>query len=262
MALPSINRRMTRASTVVVATGVSLIVGLVGCDSGAGVSVVTTSAPANEGTASSVNTEATIGTAPIDTDAGQPGTSAATTTLLVEGAVVPLTDAEAADLIASFDVTDVLVMSSLAEHRLEPAVLLTARQVLDAGASGSQAWAAAYVWANGGDDVAPLLSLLTDPDPEIQVMAATGLIARGDDHGFRPLIAALTNDSLTAGSPAPVWQNAALALVRFTAISANGPPFDGSPAQRQTAAAAWTAWVDTNGASLTFDPATALWSVE
>jgi len=133
--------------------------------------------------------------------------------------------------------------------------------VLDGGASGLQAWAATYVWANGGDDVAPLLALLADADPEIRVMAATGLIARGDAAGFEPLIATLTDDAVTAGFPAPVWQNAAVALVRFTAISANGPPFDGSPKQRQTAADAWTAWLDTNRASLGFDPATALWSV-
>ena len=171
-----------------------------------------------------------------------------------------LSEAEAAELLATFDVADPVAFSILAEGRRDPAVIAAAAKLLADGATADERWAATYVWVNEGGDPEPLLKLLQADDATIRVMAATGLLARGRSEGFQPLITLLIDDSLTPGHPpSEVWRDAVVGLARYTAISKFGPPFDASSAQRADAAVRWQAWFDERGKTLAFDAEVGLW---
>ncbi|MGB8858620.1 MAG: hypothetical protein WCC60_05160 [Ilumatobacteraceae bacterium] len=173
-----------------------------------------------------------------------------------------MTDAEADSLLSAYEATDQTSFGLLAEVRSDPAVVGAAARALAAGASGDQRWAATYVWVNEGSDPAPLLALLAVDDAAIRAMAATGLLARGRPEGFEPLIELLVDDSLRPGQPpSEVWRDAVMALVRYTAISELGPPFDATTQQRAEAKERWQAWLDGNRDRLTFDEAESLWVV-
>lgn len=138
-----------------------------------------------------------------------------------------------------------------------------AGQLLQQGeADPALLFAAAYVWANTGDDPSLLLPLLGNADPSTVLTAAIGLVAQGRPEGFAPLIAALTSDDVLVryGTGEPVWSAASLALARFTGVAENGPPFDANHDQRALAQSRWQHWLDTNGASMTFDATQELWS--
>jgi len=244
--------------------GLTALLLLAACTDGPGVSVVTTTAAASDGTADAPTTAGGVGagtivTAPV---ASEPVAVTTTATATTPSGLPLLDAAAAADLIATFDTTDLYGFSILSAHRSDPAVVAVARQTLDGGAAGPSEWAAAYVWVNEGDDAGPLIALAASADPATRVMAATGLLARGRIEGFAPLVALLVDDTPTPGwPPSSAWQDATTALARFTAISENGPPFDASPTQRENAAAKWQAWLDAHQATLTFDPEVALWTV-
>lgn len=165
------------------------------------------------------------------------------------------------NVIAGFSLGDAAAVYLLADHRSDSDVVEAARAALVDGASGAQLWAATYVWSNEGTDPEPLLELLDREDPAIRFMAATGLIARGRIEGFPPLIDALTDESLLIGfePPGPVWVAAATALVRYTATSSNGPPFDADTARLHIAQGRWQAWFDANESRLEFDEVDRLW---
>jgi hypothetical protein len=189
-------------------------------------------------------------------------TGATSSSTVADGTITTLAPAEGAHVIERFSFADADSVYLLVDHIGNTEVVTAAREALETGASGDQLWAATYVWSNEGGDAEPLVALLGNEDSAIRYMAATGLIARGRIEGFRPLIEALTDESVLRGfePPGPVWAAAATALVRFTAISENGPPFDADPARLQLAQERWRAWFDGNESRLTFDDVDLVWS--
>jgi hypothetical protein len=137
-----------------------------------------------------------------------------------------------------------------------------AREALDSGVTGDGLWAATWVYATSGTDPAPLVPLLTNEDPSIRLMAAGGLVGLGDDRGFDVLVALLTVDEQVAGSHPPVrmWQYVAATLEALTGVDL-GPAPDASPEEIAVAASAWSDWLEANRAKLSFDEASATWSV-
>jgi hypothetical protein len=184
------------------------------------------------------------------------------TTIVDNASVTTLAPGEGANVIEEFSFDDAEAVYLLVDHRSDPEVVAAAEGALAAGASGDQLWAATYVWSNEGTDPEPLVALLADQESAIRYMAATGLIARGRIEGFSPLIAALTDESVLAGfEPAgPVWAAATTALVRFTAISAHGPPWDADTARLQLAQDRWQTWLQANQSQLFFDAVDLIWS--
>ena len=189
-------------------------------------------------------------------------TSAPSSTIADDGSVTTLPREEAAGVIEGFSFVDADAVYLLVDHRSDPEVVAAAEGALAAGVSGDQLWAATYVWSNEGADAEPLLELLDDGDSGIRYMAATGLIARGRIEGFSPLIAALTDESVLTGfePPGPVWAAAATALVRYTAISAHGPPFDADTSRLELAQDRWQTWLEGNQSGLVFDAVDLIWS--
>jgi hypothetical protein len=189
------------------------------------------------------------------------GTGAANSTATPGGtdSVEPVTTADPAAALALLggDLADI-------EGELDDAgVIAAAGQVLQQGAADpALLFAAAYVWANTGDDPSLLLPLLSNADPSTVLTAAIGLVAQGRSEGFAPLIAALTSDEVLVryGTGEPAWSAVSLALARFTGVAENGPPFDANLDQRVLAQSRWQQWLDTNGASMTFDATQELWS--
>jgi hypothetical protein len=172
-----------------------------------------------------------------------------------------MTAQDATSLLSSFSFTDDNSQYAVHDHRSDTALVKAAGAALAAGATGPQLWAATWVWVNEGDDPAPLLPLLSNADPGIRIMAATGLIARGKPEGFMPLIDELNDESNLAGQepPTSAWAAATTSLVRFTGIADNGPPFDADASRRVLAQRRWRDWLAANQAALTFDAEKGLW---
>ena len=177
-----------------------------------------------------------------------------TPAMTVEEATEVLEAADLADQVSRFEIDAVSDTQAAVD---------AAAGVIAEGATGDPLWAAVYVYANGGDDPAVLVPLLSDPDPTIRVMAAAGAVAMGERAGFEPLVAALTDTSTFAGSDPPlqIWQFATGTLARSTGVAENGPPFDANERRRLLAVDRWTAWLEASGDGLTFDPDTGGWSV-
>lgn len=202
-------------------------------------------------------------------DSPDPSTTAATTgaTSSVTFDTSPPTTiapGEGMEVIDGFSFADQEAVYLLVDHRSDPEVVAAAEAALAGGASGDELWAATFVWSNEGTDPDPLVELLDDEDSSIRYMAATGLIGRGRVEGFGPLIAVLTDESVLRGfEPAgPVWAAATTALVRFTAISAHGPPWDADTARLQLAQDRWQEWLEANQSRLAFDAVDLIWSTE
>ena len=206
-----------------------MCLGLAACTGSANRSATTTGATGSAGPA---------GTPAVAT-AGGTATGAAPTS----GA--PIGAAAAAELVDTFDPASAASTRSLADRRDDPAVVSVAGERLRAGATGHPGWAAVYVWANEGDDVALLQPRLTDADVGIRLMAAAGTIMRGDAAGFAPLVELLTSDEPSTGwvPPGPAWLTATTALVRATGDATLGPPGDATPEQRALARQRWNAWL-------------------
>ncbi len=103
---------------------------------------------------------------------------------------------------------------------------------------------ALQVYADSGGDPAPLLKLIADTRPGIRVLAAQGLLARGDKRGFPVLIAELEGEL--------EWASASRHLARWTANGTFGPPFDADARQRADAAKRWGAWWSASKDRITF----------
>lgn len=146
--------------------------------------------------------------------------------------------------------------------RLSPAGARAAADLLASGASGDALWAATYVYASSGDDPEPLRSIATSlgASPTVRVMAAAGLLGRGEIAGFEPLIAALaTSDPMDGMEPAGTTSEfAADVLERYTG-SGLGPELSASDDERAASQAQWQAWLDANRATLQFDRGSAAW---
>ena len=154
-------------------------------------------------------------------------------------------------------------LEALTDQLGDPAIAAAARAVLeDGGADPALRFAATYVWANVGDDPSVLVPLLADTDHSVVITAAIGIIAQGGIDGFAPLIAALTTTTPLAyyDTGEPEWSAATVALVQFTGVSTNGPPFDADAGQLLLSQQRWQSWLEQNRATLTFDAEIAQWS--
>ncbi len=172
-----------------------------------------------------------------------------------------LSAATARQVISDHQTNSKAALDLLADSLDDPALLDAATEALLANATGDQAWAAVYVFANKGSDPSLLMPYAASEDVTVRLMAATGLLALGDSSGFAPLIAALDDASVLVGVyPRGVaYELATTSLVRYTAISALGPPDDADAGQRALAKQRWTDWLASNLATLSFDAGSALW---
>jgi hypothetical protein len=173
--------------------------------------------------------------------------------------VAPVEDPQA--LLESIESSNSDSLLALADGAGDAGLVAAAEDALAAGATGDLKWAAVWVVVDGGTDAEVLVPFVNDDNPTIRVMAATGLVARGRVEGFEPLIAALTDETLLDNHypPEPAWTAAATALVRWTGVAENGPPFDAVAGQRTTAQQRWTEWFDEHRDELRFDEDQALW---
>ncbi len=164
-------------------------------------------------------------------------------------------------LLASINLADSDTLLPLGDAIGDAGLLAAAEEALAQAADGDLKWAATWVVVNSFGDADLLVPLAADGDLTIRVMAATGLLAQGRVEGFEPLINALTNKELLAGRypPEPAWSAATLALVRWTAVSDNGPPFDANADQLAAAQALWQAWFADHQQSLRFDANEGIW---
>lgn len=171
-------------------------------------------------------------------------------------------DLEAArTTLASADLTDEGSIDAAQDLRFTDAGVAAAREALDAGASGDERWAATWVYATSPTDPDPLRSLLTDPDPSIRLMAASGILRLGEVEGFDALVGLLSVDELVEGSHPPVlmWRYVGSVLQRLTGVDL-GPASGSSPEEVVAAAGAWADWLEANRSSLRLDEATGTWS--
>lgn len=138
-----------------------------------------------------------------------------------------------------------------------------AAAALAEGVSGDALWAAAYVYAAGSGDPAPLRPLLQERDVWIRVLAGAGLVARGDVSGFEVLVDGLLHQDPLRGSspPTPVWTVVTAVLVRMTGVSQFGPHWDFDQRRRTLAHRRWRSWLEKNHERLWFDSSTGEWDV-
>jgi hypothetical protein len=144
-----------------------------------------------------------------------------------------------------------------------PEAIAAAGELLSAGTTPDIRWAAAYVYAIGGNDPGPLRPLLGDADVTVRVLAGAGLVARGEVDGFVALVDAMGHFEPMPGPGArsPVWAVAASVLVRMTGIARFGPNWDADERRVRLAQARWRAWLEEHRSRLRFDPATGEWQV-
>ena len=200
----------------------------------------------------------TVATGTNTAPANNSSAVATTSTVAADSGMTPQ---DATATLSSFSFANDESQYAVHDHRSDTALVQAAGAALTAGVTGPELWAATWIWVNEGVDPAPLLPLLTNADPNIRIMAATGLIARGRTEGFAPLIDELADASTLVGQepPTTAWAAAATSLVRFTGIADNGPPFDADASRRAAAQQRWRDWLTANQASLTFDAEKGLW---
>jgi hypothetical protein len=168
---------------------------------------------------------------------------------------------EAAGRLRSVSLGDPATLAALEQIRFSPAGADAAATILASGASGDLLWAATWVYASSGSDPGVLGPLLANADPSIRAIAAAGLVGRGDQRGFEPLVALLGESGVLAGSAPPslLWEFAGDVLERYTGAGL-GPTLTASDAERVSAAQAWREWLGSNGPRLAFDTTTHRWS--
>ena len=146
--------------------------------------------------------------------------------------------------------------------RLTPAGAAAAADLLASGATGDALWAATYVYASSGGDPEPLRAIATSTgaSPTVRVMAAAGLLGRGEIAAFEPLIAALaTADPMEGTEPPGTTSEFAADVLERYAGTGFGPELGASEDERAASQAKWQAWLDANRATLQFDRASTSW---
>jgi hypothetical protein len=134
-----------------------------------------------------------------------------------------------------------------------------ARDVLAAGGSRDQMWAAVWVYGTSGTDPAALRPMLAYDEPSISTMAAGALLPLGDRDALELLGAAVSDTDILLGSrpPTTISAYAQYILGRFVIA-------DDTPARLGIApddsADAWLAWLERHGDALVYDPTTGEWS--
>jgi HEAT repeat protein len=175
--------------------------------------------------------------------------------------VPDLTEAEARGILEAVKPAELSTLVAVQRIRdSEPAVAAAAK-LLATPASPEATWAAASVYAAHGPDAGVLAKLLDDASASLRLLAARGLVQRGDRRGFAPLAALLEDDAGLDGSSQPVWVAAAKALALATGNAELGPPFDADPELRARCAKRWHDWLGEHGAALTYAPERGEWDV-
>lgn len=206
--------------------------------------------------------------APAETPALTPlpsGSSGAATTLttpMPSGSPEAASTQAAEKIMRDVRLSDPESLAGLDGVRFTEPGAAAAGSVLATHPSGALLWAATYVYASSGRDAAPLRGLLAEADATVRVMAAAGLIALGDPAGFEPLVGALTDRDLLAGSDPPqeVWMFATSTLVRYAGRQGPVPSPDAGADDLATGQRAWEQWLQASGDRLRFDPASGTWS--
>ncbi|HYN69988.1 MAG TPA: hypothetical protein VEX41_07250 [Candidatus Eisenbacteria bacterium] len=173
--------------------------------------------------------------------------------------------AAAAGLIDAANLAENGTISPIQAIRFTPAGTLAACRRLSDGVGGDALWAAAWVYATGGTDPAPILPLLAYDDPTIRAIAAAGVASLGRPEGLDALTELISVDAGLRGSlpPVTVARYAAHTLSSLIdgAADSVGDVSTGTPEERSAATAAWTSWLEANRARVTFDPEAHLWQV-
>jgi len=226
-----------------------------------------TQLPARSGSAAGTPPGTTTG-ATAAAPTGVPGAASPQPTTQVAASVPPAGASSAADtqadtqIIQAVDLGNPASIEALDAIRTTAAGVAAATSLLAAHATGDALWAATYVYASSGVDPGPLRLLLAESDATVRVMAAAGLVARGDATGFEPLVQALASQDPLAGSEPPqeIWMFAASTLSRFAGPQAPDPSPDAGPDDLAANQAEWDQWLKDSGPTLRFDPASATWS--
>lgn len=104
-------------------------------------------------------------------------------------------------------------VDALDECRFVAVGVIAAQEVIAAGGTRDQLWAAVWIYSSAGADPAPLAPLLTNPDPSVRAMAAVAAVCWGDPRGFAVLSESLSDAGPLAGARPPV------AIRRFAAYA-------------------------------------------
>ena len=165
------------------------------------------------------------------------------------------------DALRSFRLDDPDARLSIERVRFTDAGVAAAADLLQSGATGDSLWAATYVYASWGEDPAPLRPLLQSDDPSIRVIAAAGLVSRGDESAFDVLVESLEHQETLAGSEPPqsIWSFAAFTLARYTGQEL-GPALDADESDVSAGHDRWAAWLDQRRDGLVFDEGSGTWS--
>jgi len=178
-------------------------------------------------------------------------------------APTPIADAsDCRDRILAADLRNSATIDEVDECRFIEGGADAAAEVLAAGGTRDQLWAAVWVYASSGDDPAPLRPMASHDDPSIRVMAGAALTGLGDPAGPTALAAALLDDTVLVGSlpPKTVSEFAVYSLSRHV-IGPDAPGRSTGPGDQPTVAGAWKSWLDEHGDALVYDPSTGEWSV-
>lgn len=170
--------------------------------------------------------------------------------------------ASAVALIDGANLGDNATITPIQAIRFTPAGTLAACKRLGEGVGGDALWAAAWVYATGGTDPAPLLALLANDEPTIRAIAAGGLVSLGHLEGLDALVELISVAAGLRGSlpPVTVARYAAVTLSRVTE-GAVGDVSTSTSEERAAASIAWQQWLDANRSRLQFDTDQRLWRV-
>ena len=164
-------------------------------------------------------------------------------------------------MIEAADLGNDVTINAIEGVRFTPAGEEAARAVLASSASGDALWAATWVYASSAADPAPLGPLLNNADASIRAMAASALVALGEDSGFAVLAASVSDADRLRGSvpPLAIGSFALSTLSRY--VAAVGVPAEpATEADLAAAAANWAAWLREHENQLTFDATSGTWN--
>lgn len=161
----------------------------------------------------------------------------------------------AAPVIASFDASEAAWQDLHEALDSDPATVLEQARAALASPDAERRFPAVYalglIVEDGNLDI--LRPVLDDPELALRTIAAGALIGLGEAGSLPVLIEAMGSDEVMPFShpPLPVWILADSALAAYTGIDFGIAA--GVEDQRQASAAAWRAWWEENGGSLTWD---------
>lgn len=159
-------------------------------------------------------------------------------------------------VIRATDLSDPLTIVDLDACRSTDPGRDAAAELLTAGGTRDQTWAAVRVYSASGTDPGPLLLALASDDASVRALAAAALLALGEPAAFPALAAALDEPGPLLGANPSIAIRAFVlrTLDRYVAADAAPTPLPG-----QSAADAWSAWLIEQAGGATFDPTDGRW---